>query len=264
MPENNIPFHQDKENVQRFRVVVDEASFNYKADEAKILRQLITVYGQINDAYSDAIKWYFDNRKSHRLRSKLIRFLGISCAFLAATWPALQLVGVTGGLGHFLNWLANDVMHLAGVSTNIEIYTGFANQFGYLAAAVGVAALWSDRYGGASVSWIRYMRAITRLQSASACFQVEWSNLLTAGADTNRLRDHLSNIIQTLTKIMDDEMQDWSTVYMDGMSRLSLHLDNAGFSGAGRHDTPSSSQPHSNSQPSSPTTPYPFNPRTGS
>lgn len=228
MFKNGIPFFQS--NIQKLNITIEDALFRYGADDSKAVAHLLAVYNQVNEHYSSAIDWYSRNAASSRRFSRFIRFIGLACIFFAAAWPALQGVGFS----RFISFLIEQILGF----NNAENYI---NQFGYLAAAIGLSAIVFDRYGGASASWIRYMQAVALLQAHSACFQVQWSNLLTEGANLDALRNHLHSMTHTLVKTIDDETQEWAYLYRDSLNRMATHLDH--FGEVGRQDNKSSPAP---------------------
>jgi hypothetical protein len=95
-----------------------------------------------------------------------------------------------------------------------------APEWGYVILALSAGCVLLDRYFGFTTSWMRYMRAQSRLHRALVLAQADWTAAMCRPADGKELMAVIRELIQATGEVLENETDDWASELSEQAERL--------------------------------------------
>lgn len=139
------------------------------------------VYAQANDLQA----WYLRNKRKRARASKTLRAVAIVAITMSAVMPVVSLL----------------------TSEKVQ------SEWGYVALFVGAGAVLFDRAFGLSSSWIRFMRAASKVGSVLASLEVQRARRIVGEIEAAAFLAELSDLTFKLRTIQETETEEWAAEF---------------------------------------------------
>jgi hypothetical protein len=176
-------------------------------DSTKADQSLAEFYVYAEKQAQSAIDWYVRNKKGKQVFSYSYRYASI---LLTAAGGLVPLLGAawldSADVGGLLRW----------------------HQWGFILIALAAVFVALDRYSGSSTGWMRYITALTAIQTLVVELRTEWPALLvSAPGDMTKCLGRLRTFSLAVRSEVMKETQEWVKEFAANLARLEEEVEDA-------------------------------------